>query len=53
MVLFMVNRTIFRTKCSDITYFHLYQTKSQENKRMVACVFNFKYLSQNFVKFHM
>ena len=42
----MVNRTIFIPKCSDISYFLLYQTKSQENKRMVSCVFNFKYLSQ-------
>ena len=46
----MVNRTIFGTNCSDFCYFHLQQIKSHENKRMVSCVFNLQYLSQNLVK---
>ena len=46
----MVYRTIFRTNFSDFSYFHLQQIKTQKNKRMVSCVFNLQYLSQNLVK---
>ena len=53
LVPLMVNRTIFGTNCSDFCYFHLQQINYQENKRMVSCVFNLKYLSQNLVKLHM
>ena len=53
LVPLMVNRTIFGTNCSDFCYFHLQQINYQENKRMVSCVFNLKYLSQNLVKLYM
>ena len=42
LVLLMVNKTIFRTKCSDVSYFHPYQINYHKYNRMVSCVFNLK-----------
>ena len=53
LVSLMVNITIFGKKFSDFIYFHLQQINYHENKKMVSCVFNLKYLSQNLVKLHM
>ena len=43
----------FHTKCTDLNSFPLSQINYHENKRMVSCVFNLKYCSQNLVKLHM
>ena len=50
---FDVEQNNFWIKLFRFLFFSSSQINSHENKRMVSCVFNLKYLSQNLVKLHM